>query len=93
MGKEEVNEREGEKKNGDLVGMTLRPLGSAHQQTTLELLWGDRREKDLGPPGSPETLGHGSLVPSGPCAVDSAHPHFPFRAVHQASVVLPLPRL
>ena len=59
----------------------------------LELLRVSRREKDLGLPGSPETLGHRSPVPSGPCAVDSARSHFPFLRSHQASVSLPLPHL
>ena len=61
-------------KMGDWWGMTSRAPGSVHHQTHLGLLRVAGREGDLGAPGSPETLGHHSPVPSGPCAVDSYHP-------------------
>lgn len=44
--------------------MTSKPLGSL--VISEELLRGSRREKDLGPPGSPETLGHAAQYLLGP---------------------------
>lgn len=71
----------------------LKTSGFAHHQTNLELLRRSRREKDLGPPGSPETLGHVAQCLLAPVLLTQPLRTSLFYPKHQASASLPLPRL
>lgn len=71
--------------------MTSKPLGSL--VISEELLRGSRREKDLGPPGSPETLGHAAQYLLGPVLLTQPPHTSLFYPTQQAGASLPLPRL